>query len=60
MLAQAMNYGMPSLLKTIQDLENTPVRDEPVDGREVLPLGKLLVQAPEHLHDTQGSRSDRV
>lgn len=50
----------PSLLKTIEDLENTPVRDEPVNGWEVLPLGKLLVQAPEHLYDTQGSRSDRV
>ena len=30
------------------------VGDEPVDGGEVLALCQLLVQPPEHLHDTQG------
>ena len=30
-----------------------PVGDEPVDGGEVLPLGELLVEAPEHLNGIQ-------
>merc|ERR1719146_283062 len=34
--------------------------DVPVDRREVLPLGKLLVQTPEDLHDGEGGRCDRV
>ena len=36
------------------------VRDEPVDGGKVFPLGQLLVQPPEHLHDVQCRRGDRV
>ena len=35
------------------DLGVLGVRDEPVDGGKVLPLGELLVQAPKHL---QGHR----
>ncbi len=31
------------------DLGVLGVRDEPVDGGEVLPLGQLLVQPPKHL-----------
>mmetsp|Transcript_10955 Transcript_10955/g.27776 ORF Transcript_10955/g.27776 Transcript_10955/m.27776 type:complete len:547 (+) Transcript_10955:398-2038(+) len=36
------------------------VADQPIDGGEVLALRKLLVQAPEHLHDAERCRGDRV
>lgn len=36
------------------------VGDEPVDGGEVLALGQLLVQPPEHLHDAQRGRGHGV
>mmetsp|Transcript_20297 Transcript_20297/g.52646 ORF Transcript_20297/g.52646 Transcript_20297/m.52646 type:complete len:204 (-) Transcript_20297:828-1439(-) len=36
------------------------VTNEPVDRWEVLALRELLVEPPEHLHDTEGGRRDRV
>ena len=36
------------------------VGDEPVDGREMFPLGQLLFQPPEYLHNTQGCRGHGV
>ena len=36
------------------------VGDEPVDGREMFPLGQLFLQPPEYLHNTQGCRGHGV
>mmetsp|Transcript_125902 Transcript_125902/g.187926 ORF Transcript_125902/g.187926 Transcript_125902/m.187926 type:complete len:462 (-) Transcript_125902:85-1470(-) len=36
------------------------VGDEPVDRGEMLALGELLVETPEHLHDTEGGCAHRV
>lgn len=37
-----------------------PVRNQPVDGREMFALCQLLIEAPEHLHNTQRGRGNRV
>jgi hypothetical protein len=37
-----------------------PVRNQPVDGREMFALCQFLIKAPEHLHDTQCGRGNRV
>jgi hypothetical protein len=34
--------------------------DSPINGREMLPLGKFLIQPPEDLHNGQSGSSDRV
>jgi len=44
-------------------LEHTHVLgigDGPVEGREVLALRQLLVEAPKHLHDGEGGGGDGV
>lgn len=38
------------VVEVIQDSHVLTVAQQPVNGREVLTLGQLLVQSPEHLH----------
>ena len=49
-----------SLVMLLEDLGVLRVGEGPVDGREVLALSELLVQAPEDLHDTQSCGCNRV
>ena len=44
----------------LEDPHVLGVGNQPVQGREVLALRELLVQAPKHLHDAQSSRGHRV
>mmetsp|Transcript_41016 Transcript_41016/g.105878 ORF Transcript_41016/g.105878 Transcript_41016/m.105878 type:complete len:413 (+) Transcript_41016:159-1397(+) len=44
----------------LQDADVFGEGDVPVHGREVLPLGQLLVQAPEHLHNAERGRGHGV
>jgi hypothetical protein len=44
----------------LEGLDVLGERDVPVDGREMLTLGKLLVQTPENLHDGERGRSDGI
>ena len=51
--AQGKKLGIRLFVEGFERVVVFAVRDEPVDGREVLALRQLLVQAPEHLHDAQ-------
>lgn len=48
------------LVVGIEDFGVLGIREGPVDGREVLPLGELLVQTPEDLHDTECGSGNRI
>jgi hypothetical protein len=48
------------VVEVVQRARVLRVRDQPVDGGEVLALGQLLVQPPEHLHDTQSGGGDGI
>ena len=48
--------GVVFVVEVIQDSHVLTVAQQPVNGREVLTLGQLLVQSPEHLHG-QGEQS---
>ena len=45
---------MVLVIEVVESAHVLGVGDQPVDGGEVFALGQLLVQTPEHLHDTQG------
>ena len=42
--------GVTLVIKVVQRSHVLAVADEPVDRREMFPLGKLLVKPPEHLN----------
>mmetsp|Transcript_74534 Transcript_74534/g.125664 ORF Transcript_74534/g.125664 Transcript_74534/m.125664 type:complete len:271 (-) Transcript_74534:1027-1839(-) len=58
--SQTNELGVVLLEVGLQRLQVLGVTNEPVHGREMLPLGQLLVQPPENLHDGQCSGSNRV
>lgn len=47
--AQGHKLGEMLVVVLVQGAGVLAVADEPVDGGEVLPLGQLLIQTPEHL-----------
>mmetsp|Transcript_2118 Transcript_2118/g.5368 ORF Transcript_2118/g.5368 Transcript_2118/m.5368 type:complete len:228 (-) Transcript_2118:1258-1941(-) len=59
-LLQHAVLGVVLLEVWLQDARVLRERDVPVDRREVLSLGQLLVQTPEHLHDAQCRRGHGV
>ena len=48
------------LVVVVESLHVFGVGAEPVHGGEVLPLGQLLVQAPEHLEEIRRSKRSRT
>ena len=52
--------GVVLVVEVVEGAHVLGVGDEPVDGGEVLALGELLVQPPEHLHYAQRGRRHRV
>lgn len=47
--AQGHKLGEVLVVVLVQGAGVLAVADEPVDGGEMLPLGQLLIQTPEHL-----------
>lgn len=47
--AQGHELGEVLVVVLVQGAGVLAVADEPVDGGEMLPLGELLIQTPEHL-----------
>mmetsp|Transcript_64817 Transcript_64817/g.166821 ORF Transcript_64817/g.166821 Transcript_64817/m.166821 type:complete len:597 (+) Transcript_64817:397-2187(+) len=60
LLLQHAVLGVVLLEVRLQDADVLGEGDVPVHRREVLALGQLLVQAPEHLHDAERGGRDRV
>eukprot|EP00760_Papus_ankaliazontas_P029145 PhM_4_TR4148/c1_g1_i1/m.22013 len=58
--AEADELGVDRVEEGLERLDVLGVRDQPVDGREVLALRELLVKAPEDLHDAERGRRDGV
>lgn len=48
------------VIEVVQGAHVLTVGNQPVDRGEVLTLGQLLVQTPEHLHDTEGGGCDGI
>lgn len=59
-VAQPWEVGIGLFVILVQDGGVLGVRKRRVDGGEVLPLGELLVETPEDLHDTEGGGGDGI
>jgi hypothetical protein len=59
-LSESGEFGVLLLVILVQDVGVLAVRQTGVDRREVLSLGELLVETPEHLDDTESGRGDGI
>ena len=60
LLTELGEIGVVLLVESLKSLQRLGPRVQPVDGREMLPLGKLLVQTPETLDNRQSRGGNRV